>query len=99
MLALLSLTAQVLRKRMQAMSTLTIRNVEPVIKDKLRMAAAAHGRSMEEEVRSILNQPTAAKGVGSRIHARFAAVGGVDLMPPSRVDMPRSASLTDGEAN
>ena len=36
------------------MTTLTIRNVEPVIKDKLRMAAAANGRSMEEEVRIIL---------------------------------------------
>lgn len=45
------------------MSTLTIRNIEQVIKDKLRMAAAAHGRSMEEEVRTILRnvlaQPTA----------------------------------------
>jgi plasmid stability protein len=101
MLALLSLTAQVLRKRMQAMSTLTIRNVEPVIKDKLRMAAAAHGRSMEEEVRSILrtvlNQTTVSKGVGSRVHARFAALGDMDLILPDRADTPRAASLTEGE--
>lgn len=70
------------------MSTLTIRNIEPVIKDKLRLAAAAHGRSMEAEVRSILRnalaQPAVAGGLGSRIHARFAALGGVDLALPAR---------------
>ena len=67
------------------MSTLTIRNVEPVIKDKLRLAAAAHGRSMEEEVRRILR----------RIHARFAALGGIDLALPERSDLPRAASFDE----
>jgi plasmid stability protein len=60
------------------MTTLTIRNVEPVIKDKLRMAAAANGRSMEEEVRIILRnvlaQSSPSSGLGSHIHARFAAL-------------------------
>jgi len=60
------------------MTTLTIRNVEPVIKDKLRIAAAANGRSMEEEVRMILRnvlaQPSPSSGLGSLIHARFAAL-------------------------
>ena len=80
------------------MSTLTIRNVEPVIKDKLRLAAA-HGRSMEEEVRSILRaaltQPAAPRGLGSRIHARFAALGGIDLALPERSDLPRAASFDE----
>ncbi|MBK7118141.1 MAG: plasmid stabilization protein [Comamonadaceae bacterium] len=79
------------------MSTLTIRNVEPVIKDKLRLAAAAHGRS--EEVRSILRaaltQPAAPRGLGSRIHARFAALGGIDLALPERSDLPRAASFDE----
>lgn len=70
------------------MSTLTIRNLEPSIKDKLRLAAATHGRSMEEEVRTILRrvlaQPTQTEGLGQRIHARFAALGGVELELPSR---------------
>ena len=81
------------------MSTLTIRNVEPVIKDKLRLAAAAHGHSMEEEVRSILRaaltQPAAPRGLGSRIHARFAALGGIDLALPERSDLPRAASFDE----
>ena len=79
------------------MNTLTVRNVEPAIKDKLRRAAAAHGRSMEEEVRTILrnalSQPAAAGGLGSRIHARFAALGGVDLPLPTRKDRVRAASF------
>ena len=84
------------------MSTLTIRNIEPVIKDKLRMAAAAHGRSMEEEVRSILRnvlaQPIATSGLGSRIHARFAAIGGVELDLPTRSQAVRAATFEAGGA-
>ena len=82
------------------MSTLTIRNIEQVIKDKLRMAAAAHGRSMEEEVRTILRnvlaQPTAPSGLGSRIHARFAAIGGVELDLPTRSQAVRAGNLEAG---
>ena len=80
------------------MSTLTIRNLEPAIKDKLRMSAATHGRSMEEEVRtilrSVLSQPVASvTGMGSRIHERFAAIGGVVLEVPVRTSVPRAASF------
>jgi plasmid stability protein len=82
------------------MTTLTIRNIDPDVKDKLRRTAAAHGRSMEEEVRVILRnalaQPEAAKGLGSRVHARFAALGGVDLPVPDRGEAPRAADFSDG---
>ena len=36
------------------MSTLTIRNVEPAVKEQLRVRAARNGRSMEAELRAIL---------------------------------------------
>lgn len=80
------------------MTTLTIRNIEPAIKEKLRLAAAAHGRSMEEEVRNMLRnmltQTTQnSAGLGSRIHARFSAIGGVDLDVPERLELPRAATL------
>jgi plasmid stability protein len=86
------------------MSTLTIRNLEPHIKDKLRQTAAAHGRSMEEEVRSILRhvltQPTTVPGLGSRVHARFAALGGAeDVQLPPRTELPRAAHLGDAGAS
>jgi antitoxin FitA len=36
------------------MTTLTIRNVDPALKERLRVRAACHGRSMEAELRHIL---------------------------------------------
>ena len=82
------------------MSTLTVRNIEPAIKDKLRVTAAAHGHSMEEEVRSILRQAMTQvakpSGLGSRIHERFAAMGNVTLPLPERSDLPRFASFEEG---
>lgn len=79
------------------MTTLTIRNIEPEIKTKLRMSAASNGRSMEEEVRTILRNVLAPQpisvGLGSRIHARFAALGGVNLDIPARNDLPRAANF------
>ncbi len=83
------------------MSTLTIRNIETEIKDKLRLVAAANGRSMEEEVRTILRsvllQPAAATGLGSRLNARFAAIGGVHLLPPDRSSPARSPDFGDAQ--
>ncbi len=37
-----------------SIATLTIRNLDPSIKERLRIRAAEHGHSMEAEVRSIL---------------------------------------------
>ena len=41
-------------------TTLTIRNLEAPVKQKLRMQAASHGRSMEAEAREILTKAVAA---------------------------------------
>ena len=100
-LALLSVMT-FMHLRSLLMSTLTVRNIEPVIKDKLRLMAAAHGHSMEEEVRSILRnamtQVARPSGLGSRIHARFAAMGDVVLQLPERSDLPRFASFEKGQS-
>ena len=78
-------------------STLTIRSVDAALKNRLRVVAAAHGRSMEEEVRVILRnvlaQPLGQPGLGSRVHARFAALGGLELAQPERIDQARAASF------
>ncbi|SRR6266446_6365245 len=72
------------------MSSITIRNLDPAVKERLRVRAAQHGRSMEAEVRNILQRAVSASGAlptGSfyeRIHARFARLGGVDLELPPR---------------
>lgn len=79
------------------MSTLTIRNLEPAIKDKLRLAAAAHGRSMEEEVRTILRnvlaQASPTTGMGDRMRARFATLGGIELELPTRSGRAKAADF------
>lgn len=73
-------------------------------KDQLRIQAARHGRSMEEEARTILpnaiesSQPGTNKpGLGSRIHAHFAQLGSVELNLPERSSLP-SPERFDGEA-
>ncbi len=79
------------------MATLTVRGLDDATKTRLRVRAAHHGRSMEAEVRAILEDAlpseTTSSGLGSRIHARFAAIGGVELDLPTRRELPRAADL------
>ena len=74
------------------MATITIRNLDETTKKSLRINAAMHGCSMEEEARRILSRALISRnrqiGLGSRIHHRFAKFGGIDLPLPSR-SMPR----------
>jgi plasmid stability protein len=78
------------------MATLTIRGIPDSLKKALRLRAAKHGRSMEEEARQLLRQAMtaerAAANLGSRIAARFGEVGGVNL-PALRRTLPRTPDL------
>ena len=76
------------------MATLTIRGIDDDTKRRLRVRAARNGRSMEAEVRAILDEMLLApeSGLGTRIHQRFAAIGG-EVVPARRVEAPRAASL------
>lgn len=87
------------------MATLTIRNLDESTKAQLRVQAARHGRSMEEEARTIIRsaiedwKPAASgKGLGSRIHDHFAQLGGVELDLPQRSSLPTPAQF-DIETN
>ena len=70
------------------MASITIRKLDDDLKRRLRVRAAEHGRSLEAEVCEILRQavgqPSAPRNLGQSIHARFAALGGVDLPTASR---------------
>jgi plasmid stability protein len=73
------------------MASITIRNLDPSLKERLRVRAAEHGHSMEAEARRILQSALAGSGrrqrertLYERIHARFAKLGGVDLDLPPR---------------
>jgi len=73
------------------MSTLTVRNLDPKLKERLRVRAAHNGRSMEAEVRALLkdalddgDKPEV--DLATAIRRRMAPLGGVDL--PERVQDP-----------
>ncbi len=72
------------------MATLTIRNLDEKVKRKLQIRAAINGRSMEAEVRETLSSLVASspdlprEGLGTALHKRFAALGGVELEIPPR---------------
>ena len=70
------------------MASITIRNLDDDVKTRLRMRAAGHGRSMEEEARMILREAVDRKeaplNLASAIRARFAPFGGVELELPVR---------------
>lgn len=71
------------------MSSITIRNLETNVKNQLRMRAARHGRSMEEEVRDILRAALAEKtrrpgNLFEAIRRRIGSLGGVELDLPAR---------------
>ena len=87
------------------MASITIRNLDEKLKQRLRMRAAHHGRSMEDEVRDILRvalaeERTVPQDLGVAIRRRFAAFGGVELPTAPRELMreppnfdPRSSSI------
>ncbi|AYG70270.1 MULTISPECIES: plasmid stabilization protein [unclassified Rhizobium] len=71
------------------MASMTIRNIDDSLKQRLRVRAAVHGRSMEDEARDILRSVLAsnerpAPNLAETIRARLAPVGGVELAVPDR---------------
>jgi plasmid stability protein len=84
------------------MAMLTVRHLDDDLKRRLRIRAAHHGRSMEEEVRRILRDALDAEeepsGLGSRVHARvLEATGGVELELPPRSAPRPPPGLAEGE--
>jgi plasmid stability protein len=72
------------------MASITSRNLDDKLKQRLRMRAAHHGRSMEDEVRDILRvalaeERPAPQDLGVAIRRRFAPFGGIEAPNPSRI--------------
>ncbi|HXO02083.1 MAG TPA: plasmid stabilization protein [Stellaceae bacterium] len=88
-----------------SMSSITIRKLDPAVKERLRVRAAEHGHSMEAEARSILqnalghapsDMPLKRTGADliARIRTRFEPLGFVNLELPPR-DFPREPPKFD----
>ena len=80
------------------MASIVIRNLDDDIKKRLKLAAARHGCSMEEEARQILKsallRESSEYGLGTRIHEMFKGMGGVDL-PEIPRSMPRPSPFEE----
>jgi plasmid stability protein len=73
---------------------MTIRNLDEQLKSRLRVQAAGHGRSMEDEAREILRAALSTEAQGNQgnliesIRRRMTPLGGVDLELPAREPIP-----------
>lgn len=81
------------------MAALSIRDLDDGVRERLRVRAAQHGRSMEAEIRAILTDavspPADSAGLAQALLVRFEDLGGVELELPARTQAPRVADLTN----
>ena len=82
------------------MASMTIRQLDDALKQRLRVRAAMHGRSMEDEARDIIRtalarDETSGQSLIESIRARVSPIGGVDLDIPTREPL-RPAPELDG---
>ncbi len=80
------------------MAALSIRDLDDEVRERLRIRAARHGRSMEAEIRSILtdavSRPVVSEQLFTVLADRFAALGGVELDVPPRAQAARAPDLS-----
>lgn len=74
------------------MASMTIRNLDEKLKARLRMQAAKHGRSMEDEARDILRSAlstvsTRTVTLAKSVRRRIEPLGGVELQIAPREPM------------
>lgn len=80
------------------MASITIRNLDDDLKQRLRIRAAKKGVSMEQEARNILQSSLVsdrpiAMNLAEAIRSRFTPLGGVELKIPPREPMPEPPQL------
>ncbi len=79
-------------------TSLTIRNIDNALKNRLRIRAARNRRSLEAELRAIITEAATAEppkglNLAEAIRRRMLALGGIDDLPPHPPTQP-GAPLT-----
>lgn len=96
---LLALLAGRARRWDDVVAALSIRGLDDEVRERLRIRAAHHGRSMEAEIRMILadavSGPEESDQLFTALMERFAEFGGVDLDLPPRSTRPRAADMSE----
>ncbi|MBE2316809.1 Arc family DNA-binding protein [Solirubrobacter sp. CPCC 204708] len=79
------------------MASVSVRDHDDDVRQRLRVRAARNGRSMEAEIRAILtdavSEPPSAD-LFSTLLDRFSAAGGVDLPAAARTEPARAADFS-----
>ncbi len=79
------------------MAAISIRGLDDQVRERLRLRAAANGRSMEAEVRAILTEAVRPQEEPRSLLAslldRMQQVGGVELHLPERATPARAADV------
>ncbi|TVR66192.1 MAG: plasmid stabilization protein [Spirochaetaceae bacterium] len=90
------------RTEVQALLRPLGRNLDDHLKSLLRIRAARHDHSMEEEARSILRSALSdsedigdSTGIGTRIRKRLEGIGGVELGLSQRTEKPRVPEIPE----
>ncbi|MGL5115988.1 MAG: FitA-like ribbon-helix-helix domain-containing protein [Beijerinckiaceae bacterium] len=73
------------------MASITVRKIDDELKQRIRVRAAKHGRSLEEEVRVTLERsgeetPRPRLNLAEFITSRFDPLGGIDLHHAERAE-------------
>jgi len=81
------------------MASITIRKLDERVKANLRVRAAHHGRSMEEEVREILKdaltvEEPRGQNLAQAIRRHIEPLGGIELRLPKRQAIRRPPALS-----
>ena len=62
------------------MASITVRDLDQAVKQRIKLLAVTHGRSMEAEVRDILTRAASVqrqpKNLAQKIHSRFSRLKG-----------------------
>ncbi len=81
------------------MASITIRRLDEAVKTRLRVRAARHGRSMEEEAREILkaslvSEPAKKSNLVERLRRHVEPFGGIELNLPMREPVRQPPKFT-----
>lgn len=78
------------------MTDLTNLGLSDDVVQRLCGRAVRNGHSLHEEIRLVLAAAVSDEpppGIGTRMHARFAVLGGAELDIPPRTELPRDPGL------
>jgi plasmid stability protein len=83
-----------------SVASVIIRDIDQALKDRLRVQAAQHKRSMEDEARAILRsalstEPAHTRSLADAIRAHIEPLGGVELEIEPREPMPEPVNLQE----